>query len=136
MLRRALFITTIGVALSAAVAFAFAPELSRVGRAWSLGGLWAGRGFTPAPRTHDPLTASGDVSLDNQSGTPGTYCPIRPRDPSASTVTQDQLTSSQSILDSTATASTPAKTDLLLPAPAASCTTPAPASPGSRSILP
>ena len=136
MLRRALVVTAVAVALSAAGAFAFAPGLARAGHGWSLTGLWTGRGFTPAPPARDPLKTSDDLVLDNQGGAPGSYCPIRPRDPNASTVSQDDRTLSGPALDSATSAATPAKTDLLLPAPAASCATPVPSAPVSRSTLP
>jgi hypothetical protein len=53
MFRRAFVISTVLGVISAAAALAFAPELTRVGRAVSSHTPWRGRGFTPAPTSID-----------------------------------------------------------------------------------
>jgi hypothetical protein len=83
MLRRALAITVVAVGLSAAGALAFAPDFSRVSRAWSHSIVWSTRAFTPVPVPRDSSAASHDPLLENDA-VPGTYCPIRPHDPNIS----------------------------------------------------
>jgi hypothetical protein len=119
MLRRALTITLIAVAASAAGALAFAPNLSRVSRAWSHGIAWSGRAFTPVPVPRDSSAASHDPTLANDA-VPGTYCPIRPRDPNMSVAMPDARTSSYATPTSASTP-VPGKTDLLAPSAPAMC---------------
>ncbi len=138
MLWRAVGITGMAVALSAAGALAFAPGLSRVSRAWTHGIVWSARGFTPVPSPHDSAAMSRDPSLDNEGGVPGTFCPTRPHDPNMSVGTApDQHMSTEPALGSSTTTSSAGKSDLLAPA---MCNAAAPetthATPARRSILP
>ena len=137
MLRRALTITLIAVAASAAGALAFAPNFSRVSRVWSHGIAWSGRAFTPVPVPRDSSAASHDPTLENDA-VPGTYCPIRPHDPNMSVATPDARTSSYA---PTTSASTPVpdKIDLLAPSASATCNPladTAHATPAPRPLLP
>jgi hypothetical protein len=136
MLRRALAIAVIAVALSAAGALAFAPSFSRVSRAWSHGIAWSGRSFTPVPVPRDSSAASHDPALENDA-VPGTYCPIRPHDPNMSVATPDARMSAD-VAPPNASTPVPGKTDLLgTPAmcnPAATETTHA--NPAPRPLLP
>src|SRR5437762_14135811 len=95
MLRRALVLTLITVALSAAGALAFSPSFVHVSRALSRGGIWFTRGFTPVPAARDSQSTAGDALLQNGVGVPGTYCPILPRNsvaaPDRSTSTDPQM---------------------------------------------
>jgi hypothetical protein len=134
MLRRALVVTAIAVALSAAGALAFVPGFSRVSHAWSRGSLWSGHGFTPVPPSQDSRPAD-DLLLQNEGGVPGTYCPIPPRS-STPAVTPDQRASSQAPLNSGASTAPEGKTDLFLNPPVANCTVPPTATPAPRPILP
>lgn len=114
MLRRALALTAIAVALSAAGALAFAPSISRAGHAWNRGGVWSRIGFTPVPATRDPHALANDSSLKNEGGVPGTYCPTRPHDPNAgAAATADQRMSIDPARTSSATTPLPGKLDLL-----------------------
>lgn len=138
MLRRALAITLIGVALSAAAALAFVPSFSRVSRAWSHAIVWPGHAFTPVPVPRDLSAASHDPSLENEP-VPGTYCPIRPHDPNGSVATPvDQRISTDPAASSNASTPLPGKTDLL--AAPAMCSVAVPdttrATSASRPILP
>lgn len=135
MLRRALVVTAIAVALSAAGALAFVPRFSRVSHAWSLGGLWSGHGFTPVPQSPDSRGVADDLLLQNEGGVPGTYCPIPPRN-STPAASPDQRSSSQTQLTSGASTAPDAKTDLLSTPPAANCTVPPTSTPAPRPILP
>lgn len=134
MLRRTLVITAAAVAISAAAAFAFVPRLSRTGHGWSIGGLWTGRGYTPDPQTRNPLTASGEVQLENGNGTPGTYCPIPPRSTAASPATRPAP--ADSAFETGASSAGQSKADLLQPPPAANCAPPAASTPAPRTSLP
>jgi hypothetical protein len=113
MLRRALVVTMIAVALSAVGALAFAPNFARASHVWSLAGVWSGRAFTPVPVPRDSSAASHDPSLENEA-VPGTYCPIRPRVPNMSAATpSDQRMSTDPALSSSASTPLPGKTDLI-----------------------
>jgi hypothetical protein len=113
MVRRVLAITVIAVALSAAGALAFAPSFSRVSHAWSRGTAWSGRAFTPVPVPRDSSAASHDASLENEA-VPGTYCPIRPHDPSMSVASPlDQRMSTEPAMSSSVSTPPLGKTDLL-----------------------
>ena len=136
MLRRALIVTAVAVALSAAGAFAFVPRLARVGHGFSLGALWSGHGFTPIPRSRDSVSSSDELLLQTQGGAPGTYCPIRPRDDGTSAAAHDQHTSTVLPLDSAASSPAQTKVDLLQPPPAANCTVPTGSAPASRTVVP
>lgn len=138
MLRRALVITSIAVALSAAAALAFVPGFSRVSRGWSLSGVWSGRGFTPVPPSHDGRGSADDLLLQNEGGVPGTYCPIPPRNSSSAAAAPAQHSSTEMPLSSGASMAPRGKTDLLPAAPAATCILPnaPPAASQSRVILP
>jgi hypothetical protein len=120
MLRRALAIPVIAVALSAAGALAFAPNLSRVSRAWSHSIAWSGRAFTPVPVPRDSSAASHDPALENDA-VPGTYCPIRPHDPNMSVATPDARISTDGGSNSSASTPVPGKNDPLGPAAPAMC---------------
>src|SRR5213075_1090886 len=101
MLRRALALTAIAVALSAAGALAFAPSLSLASHTWNRGGMWSRLGFTPVPASHDPHALANDSVLQNEGRAPGTYCPTRPHDPNAgAAVTADQRMSTDPALTS------------------------------------
>jgi hypothetical protein len=138
MLRRVLAITVISVALSAAGTLAFAPSLSRVSRAWTRGIAWSARGFTPVPRLLDSAAMTRDPSFANEGGVPGTYCPVRPRDPNMSVVPPDQRMSTEPARSSSAIGPAPGRTDLL--AAPAMCNAVAPettrATPSPRAIVP
>ena len=136
MLRRALGLTVIAVALSAAGAMAFAPSFSSVTRVWSHSLAWSGRAFTPVPVPRDSSAASHDPALENDA-VPGTYCPIRPRDPNMSVATPDARMSADAGSTSNASTPVPGKNDLLAPAmcnPSAADTTHA--TPAQRPLLP
>src|SRR6187401_2495174 len=80
MIRRALFITAFAVALSAAGAFAVAPSLARSPHRWGIGRLSL-PGHTAVPSARDTAAVTYDPAATRaEGGTPGTYCPIRPRD--------------------------------------------------------
>jgi hypothetical protein len=136
MLRRALAITVIAVALSAAGALAFAPNFSRVSRAWSRSVAWSGRAFTPVPVPRDSSAASHDPSLENDPA-PGTFCPTRPHDPNMSSATSASDGSAQT---SSASTPVPGKIDLLAPPAPAMCNPAATdtthATPALRPLLP
>lgn len=137
MLRRALALTLIAVAASAAGALAFAPNFSRVSRVWSHSIARSGRAFTPVPVPRDSSAASHDPALENDA-VPGTYCPIRPRDPNMSVGMPDARTSSDATPTSASTR-VPEKTDLLAPVAPAMCNPSADtahATPGVRPLLP
>ena len=137
ILRRALTITLIAVAASAAGALAFAPNFSRVSRAWSHGIAWSGRAFTPVPVPRDSSAASHDPTLENDA-VPGTYCPIRPRDPNMSVATPDARTSAYAAPMSASTL-VPEKSDLLTPSAPAMCnpsTDTAHVTPAPRTLVP
>lgn len=136
MLRRALVFTLIGVALSAAGAFAFAPGLARVGHRFGLRTFWPARAFTADPRVHDFLTQQGDSLAQDVGGVPGTYCPIRPRDAHAPAASLDQASANVTALDSGSTPAHTSSNDLLQPAPAANCTVPPAPTPVARPVLP
>jgi hypothetical protein len=129
VLRRALALTAIAVAFSAACAFAFSPKIVYFGRALGRGLLGAERGFTPVPRPSD------SANYDSEGGVPGTYCPIPARagDKSLSTPTMPD-TSKAPQMSSPAIA-VDQSNDLLLPPPATKCLVPATA-PSGRAIQP
>jgi len=136
MLRRALAITVMAVALSAAGALAFAPNLSRVSRVWSRSIAWSGRAFTPVPVPRDSSAASHDPALENDA-VPGTYCPIRPRDSNMSVAAPDARMSTDAGSTSHASTLVTGKNDLLAPAmcnPSSADTTHA--TPAQRPLLP
>ena len=139
MLRRALAITVIAVALSAAGALAFAPGLARVGRAWPHAVVWSALGLKAIPSPLDSAASTRDPSLDNQGGVPGTYCEVRPHDPNMTTAASpDQRLSTEPAMSSSATTPPPGKTDLLT-APAMCNVTPpvtTHATPAQPPILP
>ncbi|HEX8946448.1 MAG TPA: hypothetical protein VF785_25145 [Gemmatimonadaceae bacterium] len=136
MIRRALVLTTIGVALSAAGALAFAPGFSRVSRVWSHGIMWSGHGFTPVPASLHSGSSGDDLLLQNEA-VPGTYCPIPPRNSTPSTASTDSPVSIDTSLASSGASLAPqAKTGSLLTQPAATCVVPPAATPAPRPILP
>jgi hypothetical protein len=89
MLKRALLLTTIAVALSAAGALAVAPGFARAPHFWGLGS-WSVRGFTPVPRQRDTSAMTHDpAATQSEGGIPGTYCPIKVRDTTAAGASSD-----------------------------------------------
>jgi hypothetical protein len=134
MLRRALVLTVVAVALSAAGALAFAPSFAHVSRALSRGGIWFTRGFTPVPAARDSQSTAGDGFLQNGAGVPGTYCPIPPRN--AMTSIASPSASNDPQMSSSDSAASSGKIELLAAPPAASCPVPPPATPAPKSILP
>src|SRR5262245_50316109 len=131
MLRRVLVVTVMAVGLSAAGALAFAPGFARIPIRWAIAS-WSGGGFTPAPRARDTSAVTRDPNATAvEGGVPGTYCPIRPRDPAATTVS-----SGVSIdLPLAATGQTQSKPDAAN-AQSGMCPVPPSATATPRSILP
>jgi hypothetical protein len=72
MLRRAVFTAGVVFVVSAAAAFAFAAEVSRVGRAWIGGAAWPWRSFTPIPGSVEKLKAARQTNELEK----GAYCPF------------------------------------------------------------
>ena len=135
MLRRALVLTVVAVAVSAAGALAFSPSFVHVSRALSRSGIWFTRGFTPAPAARDSQSTAGEALLQNGDGVPGTYCPIPPRNSLTPIAAPDRSTSSDAEMSTSASTASAGKTDLLAVPPAASCPVPTPAT-TPKSILP
>ena len=76
MLRRAVVISSLLGAVSAAAALAFAPELTRVGRAMTSLAPWRARGFTPVPSWGSDAHAAGLNPLSPADTAQGKYCPF------------------------------------------------------------
>jgi len=135
MLRRALALTGLAVAVSAACAFAFSP-LARAGRTWTRGMLGFEAGFTPVPPNAHSL-ADDSVTFRAQGGVPGTYCPTPARNGVAKQpATADEHVSLEQTQSSVAPPTPDGKGDLLLPTRPAICNVPTAAAPAARSILP
>lgn len=80
MIRRAFFIASVLGAISAAGALAFAPELTRVGRALTVRAGRLSRGFTPVPadRVERMHRSIGTVTPPGSDSLEGKYCRFPP----------------------------------------------------------
>jgi hypothetical protein len=76
MLRRAVLISSLLGVVSAAAALAFAPELTRVGRAMTSLAPWRALGFTPVPGSGNTAHAAGLNPLSPADTAQGKYCPF------------------------------------------------------------
>jgi len=130
VLRRALALTLVAVAFSAAGAFAFSPRVVHFWRAVGQGELGFERGFTAIPSS-----AADSARFATEGGVPGTFCPI----PARSSEKPVPMPAAPSIGDvplmSPAAPVSNHPNDSLLLAPQAKCEVPAPRS-GGRPILP
>lgn len=129
MFRRALALTVIAVAFSAAGAFAFSPRVVHFWRAVGQGGLGFERGFTAVP------TRADSTRYQNEGGVPGTFCPIPARSSEKPVASPDIPGLDDTPRMSPAAPVSKHTSDSLLLTPPAKCEVPAPA-PTGRPILP
>ena len=121
MMRRSLAIAVVSLALSSAVALAFAPSGTRAGRAWGRDLLGAAFGYTPIGP--DDIRSGFATGTEAQKPTesPGAFCPVRPPRSQAEDASLAPPVPETPLLS--APASTPAdeSVNLLLPPPSAVC---------------
>jgi hypothetical protein len=120
MVRRSLAIAVVSLALSSAVALAFAPSGKRAGRAWGRELLGAAFGYTPTgPDIRSGFATGAEAQEPTES--PGAFCPVRPPRGQAEDGSLAPPLLEAPLLS--APASTPAgdSVSLLLPPPSAVC---------------
>jgi len=128
VLRRALALTVIAVAFSAAGAFAFSPRLVYFWRTVGRGGNGLDRAYTPVPSTDSLL-------YQTQGGVPGTYCPIPARGAEKPMAMPLPTGITEAPRMSPAAPAAVQSSDPLLPGLPATCVIP-PTAPSARPIVP